>query len=201
MSVRTVFLAAGLAAIAAGSASADQVFATEAGFVSVVPNSVLNTFSTVADGPVSSISYDFGNFSYDISSTNPSSGLYNNNGTISTGSFLSALKITFTSGDVRAFAGDWWGTDADFNEIRATIIITLSDGTQGSFLTNGPRFLGYQSDTSISSIEIRAVNIFNPAYPTMDNFRVAVVPLPPAAWAGLGLLGVIGGVRAVRRRG
>jgi hypothetical protein len=35
----------------------------------------------------------------------------------------------------------------------------------------------------------------------MDNFRVAVVPLPPAAWAGLGLLGVIGGVRAARRRG
>jgi hypothetical protein len=32
------------------------------------------------------------------------------------------------------------------------------------------------------------------------NINVVVVPLPPAAWAGLGLLGTIAGVRAVRRR-
>ncbi len=32
------------------------------------------------------------------------------------------------------------------------------------------------------------------------SFGVAIVPLPPAAFAGLGLLGVMGGVAAVKRR-
>lgn len=30
---------------------------------------------------------------------------------------------------------------------------------------------------------------------------LTVIPLPPAAWAGLGLLGAVAGVRAIRRRG
>ena len=34
----------------------------------------------------------------------------------------------------------------------------------------------------------------------VDNVTLNVVPLPPAAWAGLGLLGTLAGVRAVRRR-
>jgi hypothetical protein len=33
----------------------------------------------------------------------------------------------------------------------------------------------------------------------VDNVTLNVVPLPPAAWAGLGLLGTLAGVRAVRR--
>ncbi len=32
------------------------------------------------------------------------------------------------------------------------------------------------------------------------NFQVAVVPLPPAAWAGLAMLGGVAGVRKLRRR-
>jgi hypothetical protein len=33
-----------------------------------------------------------------------------------------------------------------------------------------------------------------------NEINIQVVPLPTAAWAGLGLLGTLAGVRAVRRR-
>lgn len=198
MQVRTI-VAAVLAAVGSGSASADQVFGSLAGFNAAAPNAVLNTFDGV-DGPAAVVSYTdpMGQFAYDISAS--FGGLTNNNGVVSTTVALTSMVINFTSGDVRAFGGDWWGTDVDFNEIRALVTITLDDGTKRSFLTNGPRFGGYQSDSTISSITIAAIGI-PPAFPTMDNFRVAVVPLPPAAWAGLGMLGLIGGVRVVRRRG
>lgn len=201
MSNRIVMALAATAGVV-GSATAGQVFGNLANFQAAVPTAVLNDFNTVADGFAPSVSYNFGAFAYEISATN---GLFNNGGTISTNSPSDALLITFTSGDVRAFGGDWWGTDFDFNQIQAQITITLDDGTSETFNTNpnnGPRFGGYMSDSSILSISIAANNSQGAdAFPTMDNFRVAVVPLPPAAWAGLGMLGLIGGVRAARRRG
>lgn len=200
MQVRIFVAAMGLAAFAAGSASADQVFATLAGFNAAVPNAVLNTFDG-AEGatPMVSFTDPMGHFSYDISAS--FGGLSNNDGTVSTNFALASLVIEFTSGDVRAFGGEWWGTDSAFNEIPALITIRLDDNTVRTFVTDGPRFGGYLSDTKINSITISAFNFHPPAFPTMDNFRVAVVPLPPAAWAGLGMLGLMGGVRVARRRG
>jgi hypothetical protein len=66
-------------------------------------------------------------------------------------------------------------------------------------------FMGFTSDITIGFMEVRSANSGTEIsrYGAIDNlyFGAAIVPLPPAAWAGLGLLGVIGGVRAVRRRG
>lgn len=62
-------------------------------------------------------------------------------------------------------------------------------------------FIAFTSEVAIGSMVIQSVASYS--YAGMDNlyYGTAMVPLPPASWAGLGLLGVIGGVRAMRRRG
>jgi hypothetical protein len=66
-------------------------------------------------------------------------------------------------------------------------------------------FLGFTSDVAIGFLEVRSANSGTDLsrYGAMDNlyYGAAIIPLPPAAWAGLGMLGLMGGVRAVRRRG
>lgn len=190
--------------LAAASAGAGQVYGNVANFQAAVPSLAFSDFNSVADGQTASVSANFGQFAYEISArtfNGNASSLFNDNGTISTNNGTDQLVIDFT-GDVRAFGGEWWATDANFNEVWALITVFVSDGTVGSFLTNGPTFGGYVSDVTIDRVVINALGAFR--FPTMDNFYVgtmAVVPLPPAAWAGLGMLGVIGGVRVVRRRG
>ncbi len=76
------------------------------------------------------------------------------------------------------------------------------------YVNSGGRdtFLGFTSDVAIGSMFIHSdlIGANWTRYVALDNLyfgTATVVPLPPAAWAGLGLLGVIGGLRAARRRG
>ncbi len=194
-------------ACSALGASAGTIYNSEASLVGAMSAGyAFNDFSSVADGAVPSLSYSMGDFAYDISSgpvTN--SGLYNEGGAISTASTLDSLVITFTSGNVRAIGANVWATDPAFDPAGALMIVTLSDGTIEAFPSGGPSaFYGYTSDVDITSVEIRALGFFVPRYATMDNLyvgtNVSVVPLPPAAWAGMGMLGLLGGIRARRAR-
>lgn len=196
-----------VAAIAAG-ASAGDVYLSEAALIAEMgAGFTYNDFSAVSDGTVDSLSYDFGTFAYEITTGPvPTSGLYNEGGVISTASNLDSIVINFTSDNVHAIGANIWATDPDFDPAGALMLVTLSDGTVEAFPSGGPgAFYGYTSDILITSVEIRAVGFFTPRFATMDNLYVGttgdlpVVPLPPAAWAGLGMLALLGARRSMKR--
>lgn len=195
-------------ALASTGALAGDVHTSEASLLGAMAGGFsFNDFNTVADGPTDSLSYNMGAFSYEITTgAVPSSGLYNEGGVISTESNFDSLIINFTSGNVYAIGANIWATDPGFDPAGAVMIIGLSDGTVEIFPSGGPdAFYGYTSDTAITSVAIRAVGL-GLRYATMDNLYVGttnnliVVPLPSAAWAGLGMLALGGGVRSIKRR-
>ncbi len=163
----------------------------------------LNTFDDAVYGASPDLSYTIGAFSYEISAGGGyGTGLFNDTGIISTQNSNDHLLITFTSGNVNAVGGNFWGTEIGFATVLAQITITLSDGTDVTFDSVGPSvFRGFSTDTFITSMTIEAKSATG-AWATMDNLYVgsaAVVPLPPAAWAGLAMLGLLGGAHARRR--
>ncbi len=187
-----------------GSALAGVVYTDSTSFLNDAdPGISLNTFDDVVSGPLPDLTYSIGAFSYDISAGGGyGTGLYNGTGVVSTQNANDHLLITFTSGNVNAVGGNFWGTDQFFNVVLAQITITLSDGTEVTFDSTGPAvFRGFSTDVFITSMTIDAKSATG-AWATMDNLYVgaAVVPLPPAAWAGLATLGLLGGLRAHRRR-
>jgi hypothetical protein len=201
LKIGAAVLAGGLGAQAHGA----SVYTDEASFLgNVGAGYSFNAFDDVVGGLASSLSYSLNGFAYDITAVGSNSDLFNDVGLVSTNVASDAILVTFTSGNVTAVGGNFWSSDIWVEPLQATVVITLSDGTVIDFESTGASdFRGFTSDTLITSIQIDAVDGFDVAWSTMDNLYVgvAVVPLPPAAWAGLGLLGAIGGVRAVRRRG
>lgn len=214
--MRTINLACSVAIVTASTlATAGTVYTDVANFTSAASTVVLNDFSTVSNGFYNSLTFEppaFQTFAYTITANNglvvgPTGfAIFLRSGAISTNSGSDSLQISFTTNNVYAVGGDFWGTRLSGLSVLSNITIALSNGDSVQFTTFGPEFRGFTSNVAISSIIIDAERTFGhqDAWATMDNFYVgtmAVVPLPPAAWAGLGLLGVIGGVRAVRRRG
>ncbi|MFG0245104.1 MAG: hypothetical protein ACF8MF_03515 [Phycisphaerales bacterium JB052] len=196
------------AATITASAYAGEVHLSEAALMAEMSAGfTYNDFSSVSDGPVDSLDYDFGTFSYEITTgAFPTSGLHNEDGVISTASNFDSIVINFTSDNVHAIGANVWATDPDFDPAGAIMIVSLSDGTTETFPSGGPgAFYGYTSDMLITSVEIRAVGFFVPRFATMDNLYVGttgdypIVPLPPAAWAGLGMLGLMGARRSMKR--
>mgnify|MGYP003124707452 FL=1 len=184
-----------VASITAGAFAGDVHLSEAALMAEMGAGFTYNDFSSVSDGPVDSLDYDFGTFAYEITTgAIPTSGLYNEGGVISTASNFDSIVINFTSDNVHAIGANVWATDPDFDPAGALMIVTLSDGTTETFPSGGPgAFYGYTSDVLITSVEIRAFGFIVPRFATMDNLYVgttsnlAVVPLPPAAWAGLGM--------------
>lgn len=196
-----------IASITAG-ASAGDVYHSEADLIAEMGAGYThNDFSSVSDGAVDSLDFDFGTFAYEITTGPiPTSGLYNEGGVISTASNFDSIVINFTSGNVHAIGANVWATDPGFDPAGALMLVTLSDGTVEAFPSGGPSaFYGYTSDMIITSVEIRAVGFLSPRYATMDNLYVGttgdypIVPLPPAAWAGIGMLGLMSARRSMRR--
>lgn len=205
--------------LAAGAAGAGTLYTDVASFAAASNIVELNDFSAVSNGFYSSLSFAppaYQTFSYEITAANglqvgpsvlPFVPLLPGEA-ISTRQASDALVINFTSNNVYAVGGEFWATGALGQSVWAYITITLSDGSTVTFDTLGPEFYGFTSDVVITSMTIEAERVLLPklldAWVTMDNFYVgtaAIVPLPPAAWAGLGLLGVTAGVRTWRRRG
>jgi hypothetical protein len=145
-------------------------------------------------------------FSYNITVDNPSNSLlYWGQGVF--GSPLSTTTfgvngpnddviINFTGANVTAFGGNIFITDQFFGPVTGTMTVTLSDGS--NVVLNNPyqtSFVGFTSDTAISSVTISATGPGN-TYITMDNLYVGVAVPAPGAAAVLGLAGVAG----LRRR-
>ena len=121
-----------------------------------------------------------------------SGGIYVQSGLFSTNQ-PESLRFNFSPG-VRGVAGNFFGTDMDFNNVAVLYAVTLSDGSGYTGIASGPAdFTGFWSTTAatISTIDVSVANIVGSAqvYPTVDNLYFAV-PSPGAA-ALLGLAGLV----------
>jgi hypothetical protein len=140
---------------------------------------------------------DFGpvnGFSYTMSAT---TGLYANDGSMTTENLNDALNITFTGLDVTAAGGIFWPTDEDGENQTGPIYVSLDDGS-GVYHVNLPSassasFLGFVTDgAAFVSMSISGPGVTD-RYPTVDHFYAgAAVPAPGAillAGLGAGLVG------------
>lgn len=154
-------------------------------------------FNSIADGFYTSpFSRTIGGITW--SATAPG-GLYVQGGQFSTNA---PEMITFSmSPGVQGVAGNFYGTDINFNLVPAIVQVTLNDGSSYiGFATSASDFVGfYSTGAAISSISVSAQAIpgsTTNVYPTADNLYFAVVPAPGA----VSLLAVAGLIGTRRRR-
>lgn len=178
------------------------------------PASNAGTMSFAGTGTSVGLSSSLGNFYLGVSSgltSNWFDGGANNQpadpttvlgfGNNQSGTNANAVSMTFAPG-VKGFGFNY--DDVEFS----TLVVTWSDGTSSTqnISGGGANSEGYISLIASAGSSITSMTLSqNPGVAddgfTFYNFTVAAVPLPPAAWAGLAMLGGIAGVRTVRRRG
>ena len=121
------------------------------------------------------LNYTNGSFAYtvDASSPAPAGGLYNDTGLISTNAAADSIVVTFTGAPVTAVGGNFWASDIAMQPTGTVVTILLSDGTTLAFTSTGPAdFRGFTTALPITSITIDALDVPNPAWPTMDNLII-----------------------------
>lgn len=145
-------------------------------------------FNGIADGSYSSpFSSSAGPVNWTATA---SGGLFVSGGQFSTNN---PTSMTFTvSPGVQGIAGNFYGTDIDFNVVPTIVQVTLNDGTSYiGFQNAATDFVGfYSTGAAISSITVSAqsASAGGNVYPTANNLYFAVIPAPGA----LALLAVAG---------
>lgn len=154
------------------------------------------TFNSIADGFYTG---PYGGSTASVLwSASAAGGLYVQAGIFSTNNPVT-LTFAFAPG-VRAVAGNFFGTDVNFNNATVLFTVQLSDGTGYTGFASSPSdFTGFRSTTSstISGLSITVENAAGSSsvYPSVDNLYFGVVPAPGAV-----TLAGIAGVMAIRRR-
>jgi len=154
---------------------------------------VTEDFNSIPDGFYSSgFSSSLGGVTWTATATG---GLYAQSGLFSTNNPTS-LSITFAPG-VQGVAGNFFGTDIDFNPAPILVQVTLADGTSTILPATSPAdFSGfYSTGSAIASLTITAAGS-GYTYPTIDNLHFAVPVPAPGAAALIGLAGLSRGRRA-----
>lgn len=204
MNIRLLGSAA-LAAFVVESASAAIVVTTNQALwnakVATFGSVEVETFNEIADGfHPSPFSGSTGSVGW---SAEAEGGLFVSGGMFST-NIPEPLTFTFTPG-VRAVAGNFFGTDFDFNSITVIFSVALANGTTYEGYSEGASsFTGFRSTAgeTISSLTLTVVAAPGfggggpSAYPTVDNLYFGVIPAPGA----LALLGAAGMIGYRRRR-
>ena len=182
----TVFASAASAGILTTSSQATWSFLVGSAGLTTETES----FSGIADGLYTS---PFSGSTPSIAWTAlASGGIYVQGGLFSTNQ-PETLTFNFSPG-VRGVAGNFFGTDIDFNSVSVLYTVTLSNGSGYTGISHGAAdFTGFWSTTAatISTIQVAVTNIAGSAtvYPTVDNLYFAV-PTPGAA-ALIGLAGLV----------
>jgi hypothetical protein len=149
------------------------------------------TYNSNTPGPID----ESGNgFSYQISGT--PTGTFGLNQSISTLYSTDTLSISsFTGNPVTAIGGQFFPTDLPGDDSTGTILVSLNGAAPITltYTSAAPRqFLGFTSDTLITSLAITNNGAVDAEYPSVDHLYVgAAVPLPPSVLLlGSGLLGL-----------
>ncbi len=128
---------------------------------------------------------------------------------LSTNTAADTITITFTSGNVTAIGGYFFGSNASGGLDAHATDVTLNDGTVVNLgaLTNTTSFAGFTSDVPITSLSVvMPNNTGTPRYfwPTVNDLTVGIssAPVPePTGWLGvLAVLAFFFGGRWVHAR-
>jgi hypothetical protein len=139
-------------------------------------------YPTGASGSVAGVSW----------TASASGGVYADTGLMATNFGSTALVFTFAPG-LQGVAGNFFGTDINFNFVNSVVQVTLSDGTSYLGFSNSPTdFIGFYSATaSITSLSIAAAGVGSgDVFATADNLYFAVPA--PGAIALLGVASLVG---------
>jgi len=129
------------------------------------------------------------------------------------GSSFYGVRIDFTgTAPVTAVGANFFRYNQNTTSSAAGTVTVLLFGAGGVSLGSfdiaslgRQTYQGFTTDAAIAFMVVRSnmSGDLGARYAAFDNFSygAAIIPLPPAAWAGLGMLGLLGGVRAVRWRG
>jgi hypothetical protein len=187
--------------ISAKTYALTTVYTNQTDFINAIqPNYYLEDFAAYTGG-FEGTSLGFGpinGFAYTLSA---SKGLYSGLGIMSTNYPSDQMNIAFTGSDVTAVGGDFWLTDKTFGNLTASIVLSLSDGTQ--FIlpdADITKFLGFISDcAAYTSMSFNSTFYNDNQYPTIDNiYAGAAVPAPAAVLLGGFGAGLVGWLRRKR---
>lgn len=171
-------LAAAVAALFAGSASATTVYTDSASFLAQLTGSYFNDFSSVAGGASGPLNFSGNGFAYTVSAQTDQ--LYNDPGIISTNLANDLIVVTFTGAPVYGIGGNMWSTDINVLPIPSTVTINLSNGFTHSFSSSSASdYRGFVSPVPITSFTIDAADTPANAWATLDNLTVGTTGAPP----------------------
>jgi hypothetical protein len=139
-------------------------------------------FPTGTSGSVAGVSW----------TASASGGLFADTGLMSTNFPSTTMVFNFSPG-LQGVAGNFFGTDINFNVVPSVVQVTLADGTSYLGFSNSQTdFIGFYSATaSITSLSITATGVGSgDVFSTVDNLYFAVPA--PGAIALLGAAGLVG---------
>ncbi len=193
MQTRTLACAALSVAAAASTASAAIISFSQQNvwdaYVAYQALSVVTEdFNSITDGSYGSgFSSSDGVVTWTATATG---GLSVGSGMFST-DYPTSLSFSLAPG-VQGVAGNFFGTDINFNPVPSLVQVKLVDGNSSILFANGPAdFIGfYSTGAAISGITISAAGSGS-VFPTVDNLFFAVPVPAPGAAALIGLAAMV----------
>ena len=190
----------------AGAAQASIVtYTSQSSYLAAISAPGVETFNNLPLAPVNSpLTRAAGAYGYTATAA---SGFYPA-GTVgdvwlSTDTAHDPINFNAFTGGVFGFGGFFFDSDINGNFLAGDITISATDAggttSQTIFGATTSSFLGFVSDTGITSASVTSVQAANPAWPTINNLTLGAAVPEPGIWAmmllGMGLVGA-----SLRRR-
>ncbi|HMO36211.1 MAG TPA: PEP-CTERM sorting domain-containing protein [Gemmatales bacterium] len=181
--LKNVFILVSLLFIHNSILAQSTIYTSAASFLPLVaPGSYTETFTGNSGNFDNGLTFSFNGFTYTIDAGPGLEPIFRDGLIIGNTFDNEAFTFTFTSNNVTAIGGNFVITDVSGNPLIATISITLSDGTNTTYTTNGEldEYRGFISPGPvITSLTLAAPGAAN--FNTVDNFTVGVSAVPEPA--------------------